>query len=87
VLFWPIGHGSVQILDEHVELSGLVDFPDVMRQVAEDSLQKEHEADPLVPGVAQLITVLQPPVRKTIIIEIALVVRLLFDPNGVLITT
>jgi len=51
-------HGSVEVLDEHADLSSLPRLPDEVRDVAHDGLCEQNEADPLVPGVPDLITVI-----------------------------
>jgi len=54
-----LDHGFVEFLYEHADLSSLPRLPDEVREVAEDSLEEEYEADPLVPGVPDLVPVLR----------------------------
>jgi len=50
----------VQVLDEHAELSTFPQLPEIVRDVAEDGLEGEDEADPLVPRVTDLVAFLGP---------------------------
>jgi len=46
---------SLEALEEGFDPPSLQVLPDGVRKVAEDGLEAEHEADPLVPGVTDLI--------------------------------